>query len=179
MARLLSLLACTAALAYAGFFLFGPTYQTCTTGAVPVTPGQPSATLGPTTCRSATFFEVQGGGPGGAADLVRPLAFIALWTVAPFVALAGVSLRARAQVMGIALVAVALLLDASSIISMGGGFVYALLCGPLLLSARSSPRSPCDHRKWDNWSPLIGEWPSGKAADSGSANRRFESSLPS
>src|SRR6266851_6824192 len=26
---------------------------------------------------------------------------------------------------------------------------------------------------------LIGEWPSGKAADSGSANRRFESSLPS
>lgn len=134
-ARLLSLLACTAALAYAGFFLFGPTYQTCTTGAVPVTPGQPSATLGPTTCRSATFFEVQGGGPGGAADLVRPLAFIALWTVAPFVALAGVSLRARAQVMGIALVAVALLLDASSIISMGGGFVYALLCGPLLLGA--------------------------------------------
>src|SRR5256885_10767027 len=26
---------------------------------------------------------------------------------------------------------------------------------------------------------LVGEWPSGKAADSGSANRRFESSLPS
>ena len=37
--------------------------------------------------------------------------------------------------MGIALVAVALLLDASSIISRGGGFVYALLCGPLLLGA--------------------------------------------
>jgi len=132
-ARLCCLLACAGAVSYAVVFLFGPTYVTCGTG--PVGPERPIATFSPASCHSANLIEVTGSGPFGAQQLVRPLFFITLWTIAPFIALLGVALRARGQLLGIGLVAVAFLIDASSIISMGGGFVFALLCGPLLLIA--------------------------------------------
>jgi hypothetical protein len=132
-ARLCCLMACAAAVVYCVIFLFGPTYTTCSVPAIG--PDQPVATSGPGSCRSATFFEVNGSGPFAAQQLVRPLFFFTLWTLAPFIALLGVALRARGQLLGVGLVAIGLLIDASSIISMGGGFVFALLCGPLLAVA--------------------------------------------
>jgi hypothetical protein len=63
----------------------------------------------------------------------RALWFLGAWTLAPYLALVGTRLRQTAP--AIALVAIAFLVDLSSFISMGGGFVYAILCGPLLLLA--------------------------------------------
>ena len=134
-ARLCCLMACAAALVYAVAFLFGPTYTTCSSGTIG--PDQPFA-VGPGSCRSANFFEVNGGGPDGAGQLGRALFFITLWTIAPFIALLGVALRARGQLFGIGLVLVGFVVDATSVISMGGGFIFALLCGPLLLAALSA-----------------------------------------
>jgi len=132
-ARLAGVMACAAALVYAIAFLFGPTYTTCSTGTIG--PGQPVATFGPTSCRSANFFEVNASGPEGLAQASRALSFITLWTIAPFIALLGVALRARGHLFGVGLVVLGLAIDATSIISMGGGFVFALLCGPLLFVA--------------------------------------------
>ena len=69
----------------------------------------------------------------GHVDLARAVPFLAVWTAAPFVAV----LRTRALSPGTAvtLVGLALLAELTSYISMGGGFVYALVCGPLLLIA--------------------------------------------
>jgi hypothetical protein len=122
-----------AAIVYCAAFLFGPTYMTCSAGTIGS--DQPVATFAPASCHSANFFEANGGGPLGAEQLVRPLVFITVWTIAPFIALLGVALRARGQVVGIGVVLVGFGLEATSIISMGGGFVFALLCGPLLLIA--------------------------------------------
>ena len=132
-ARLACVMACAAALVYAVAFLFGPTYTTCTSGTIG--PDQPFATFGPTSCRSANFFEVNASGPEGLGQASRALFFITLWTIAPFIALLGVALRARGHLFGVGLVALGFAIDATSIISMGGGFVFALLCGPLLLVA--------------------------------------------
>ena len=130
-ARLACVMACAAALVYAVAFLFGPTYTTCSSGTIG--PDQPFATFGPTSCRSANFFEVNASGPEGLGQASRALFFITLWTIAPFIALLGVALRARGHFFGVGLVLAGFAIDATSIISMGGGFVFALLCGPLLL----------------------------------------------
>ena len=98
-------------------------------------PDQPFATFGPTSCRSANFFEVNASGPEGLGQATRALFFITLWTIAPFIALLGVAPRARGHLFGIGLVLAGFAIDTTSIISMGGGFVFALLCGPLLLIA--------------------------------------------
>ena len=47
----------------------------------------------------------------------------------------GVALRACGHLLGVGLVVAGFAIDATSIIGMGGGFVFALLCGPLLLVA--------------------------------------------
>ncbi|TME89648.1 MAG: hypothetical protein E6I44_02855 [Chloroflexi bacterium] len=130
-ARLACLMACAAAVVYAVAFLFGPTYTTCSSGTIG--PDQPFATFGPGSCRSANFFEVNASGPEGPGQAARALFFITLWTIAPFIALLGVALRARGHVFGVGLILAGFTIDATSIISMGGGFVFALLCGPLLL----------------------------------------------
>jgi hypothetical protein len=132
-ARLACGMACAAALVYAVAFLFGPTYTTCSSGTIG--PDQPFATFGPGSCRSANFFEVNASGPEGLGQASRALFFITLWTIAPFIALLGVALRARGHLFGVGLVVLGFAIDATSIISMGGGFVFALLCGPLLLVA--------------------------------------------
>jgi hypothetical protein len=126
-------MACAAAVVYAVAFLFGPTYTTCSSGTIG--PDQPFATFGPTSCRSTNFFEVNASGPEGLGQASRALFFITLWTIAPFIALLGVALRARGHLFGVGVVVLGFAIDATSIISMGGGFVFALLCGPLLLVA--------------------------------------------
>jgi hypothetical protein len=131
-ARLAAVLACVVAVGYAVYFLFGPTYMTCSTGTIGS--GHPSATFAPASCHSANFFEANGGGPLGAEQLVRPLFFVGLWTLAPFVGLGGVVLRRRGHLAAIGLIGLAVLIDATSIISWGG-FYYAMLCMPLLAIA--------------------------------------------
>ena len=69
----------------------------------------------------------------GHVEVARALPFLAAWTIAPYLAVFGTRRRSRA--VAIALVALALAVELSSYISMGGGFVYALVCGPLLLVA--------------------------------------------
>jgi hypothetical protein len=70
---------------------------------------------------------------GGHVDVARALPFLTAWTLAPYLAVYGTGLRSWPVAVGI--VALALAIELSSYISMGGGFVYALLCGPLLLVA--------------------------------------------
>ena len=70
---------------------------------------------------------------GGHVEVGRALPFLGAWTLAPYVAVAGI--RRGSRPIAIAAVAFALLVEASSYISMGGGFVYLLVCGPLLLIA--------------------------------------------
>jgi hypothetical protein len=128
LARLTAVLASAAAVAYLLFFLFGPVYTRC--GLPLVAPGQAS---GPGECRTMGWFEQEFGQQHVGPFDARPIVFLTLWTLAPFVALIGTRLPAARRGLGIALVLFAFVVDASSIISMGGGFVYALLCGPLLL----------------------------------------------
>jgi hypothetical protein len=68
---------------------------------------------------------------GGHVEVARTLPFLTAWTLAPYVAAYGTRLRSWPVAMGV--VALALAIELSSYISMGGGFVYALVCGPLLL----------------------------------------------
>jgi hypothetical protein len=69
----------------------------------------------------------------GHIDPARAVPFFALWTAAPFVAAVGTRLRSRGSAL--TLVLLGLIAEITSYISMGGGFVYALVCGPLLLIA--------------------------------------------
>jgi hypothetical protein len=84
-------MACAAALVYASSSS-SDRHPTCSSGTIG--PDRPFATFSPEGCRSATFFEANGGGPLGAEELVRPLLF-------------------------------GLVMDASGVISWGGGFVFA------------------------------------------------------
>jgi hypothetical protein len=64
----------------------------------------------------------------------RALWFLGVWTLAPLAAFFATT-RVRSNGLAFAVVAVAFIVELTSIISMGGGFVYALLCGPLLAIA--------------------------------------------
>lgn len=128
LATLAAALASAGAIAYLAFFLFGPTYTRCSLPNI-----GPGATPGPTTCESIGWLAMQFGTDQPGFPDLRPLFFFGMWTIAPIVALVGTRLRSRG--VGTLLVGAALLVDLSSIISMGGGFVFALLCGPLLIVA--------------------------------------------
>ena len=67
----------------------------------------------------------------GHVDVARALPFLTAWTLAPYLAVFGTRLRSRPAAVGS--VALALAIELSGYISMGGGFVYALVGGPLLL----------------------------------------------
>lgn len=69
----------------------------------------------------------------GHLDPARAAPFLAIWTAAPFVAVFGTRLQSRGSAL--MLVTLALITEMTSYISIGGGFVYALVCGPLLLVA--------------------------------------------
>ena len=101
------------------WILFGPTYTSCT---VTAAPGQPEAQE----CHAENLATAQGG------DLFpAPLLWIAAWSFAP--ALAVIGTRTGSRTSALVLTAAAFAIDAMSIISMGGGFVYALGVAPLLL----------------------------------------------
>ena len=120
MARTASLLALAAGVILGWGLLFGPFFYGCTTTAV--APGEaPAAEI----CRGSSLIEVQGN------DLFpAPLLWIAMWSLAPALAVIGVWLSGRPRVL---LIVLALLMELTGIISLGGGILFALVIEPLLL----------------------------------------------
>ena len=83
------------------------------------------------TVASVTLFLFIGFGPVEGVSLTPAgLVFVVAWTLAPLLAVAGTHSRTRAGAIPIAL---AFVLELTSYMSMGGGFVFLLVCGPLLL----------------------------------------------
>jgi hypothetical protein len=119
-ARFTPVLALLLAVTLGVWILFGPTYTTCS---ITAAPGQPQSAE---ECHSENLIAAQGG------DLFpAPLLWIAAWSLAP--ALAVIGTRTGSRTSALVLTGVAFAIDAMSIISMGGGFVYALGVAPLLL----------------------------------------------
>lgn len=119
-ARFVPILALVAALALGSWILFGPTYSYCSTR---ISSSDPSpATL----CGTTNLVTSQ-------ADHLfpAPVLWIAAWSLAPLLAVIGTRFGSRA--VALALTGTAFAIDAMSIVSMGGGFVYALIVAPLLL----------------------------------------------
>ncbi len=101
------------------WILFGPTYTSCSLTTIP---GQSDTEE----CHSENLIAAQGG------DLFpAPLLWIATWSLAPALAVLGTRTGSRSSAL--VLTGIAFAIDATSIISMGGGFVYALGVAPLLL----------------------------------------------
>ncbi len=101
------------------WILFGPTYTSCS---VTLAPGQSESQE----CHSENLIAAQGG------DLFpAPLLWIVAWSLAP--ALAVIGTRTGSRTSALVLTGLAFGIDAMSIISVGGGFVYALGVAPLLL----------------------------------------------
>jgi hypothetical protein len=101
------------------WILFGPTYTSCSMTAGPDQPGVQE-------CHSENLIAAQGG------DLFpAPLLWIAAWSLAP--ALSVIGTRTGSRTLALGLTGIAFAIDAMSIISMGGGFVFALGVAPLLL----------------------------------------------
>ena len=94
---------------------------------------RPAATLAAVLASAAAMTFVVAILIEGHVDLPRAVPFLALWTAAPLVAVAGTFMQSRST--AIAFVGLAVMAEMSSYISMGGGFVYALVCGPLLVVA--------------------------------------------
>ena len=75
-----------------------------------------------------------------------PMVFIAAWSLAP--ALAVIGTRSGSRRTALTLTGIAFAIEAFSIISLGGGLIYALFVAPLLLitlvliaSRRADPRA--------------------------------------
>jgi hypothetical protein len=60
-----------------------------------------------------------------------PMVFIAAWSLAP--ALSVIGTRSGSRGMALGLTGIAFAIEAMSIISLGGGLIYALFVAPLLL----------------------------------------------
>ncbi|HET8569345.1 MAG TPA: hypothetical protein VFM93_10210 [Candidatus Limnocylindria bacterium] len=112
-ARLLAAAAATIGVFYAVYFFLGPTGMMCS-----ITDG------GPQVCRPTTQLEMSG---------LAPLPFFILWAGAPVAALAALTWGSRATATRVLVAAI--LVDLTSIVSIGGGFYYALFCVPLLMLA--------------------------------------------
>jgi hypothetical protein len=119
-ARFIPILALAASLTIAAWILFGPTYSYCSSSL------SSTGTPGPTVCGTSNLVTVQAGNLFPA-----PLLFIAAWALAPVLGIIGT--RSGSRGYALALTGAALLLDATSIISFGGGFLFALTVAPLLL----------------------------------------------
>lgn len=117
-ARIASLLALAAGITLGAAILFAPFYYGCSSGAV--APGQ---TPGPPSCGSASLVQTQ-------RELFPlPVLAIAAWSLAPVLAVIGVHGR-RSR---LSLIIIAMLVELTGIVSLGGGFLFTLLTEPLLL----------------------------------------------
>ncbi len=119
-ARVASVLALAAGVILGWGILFGPFFYGCTSTTV-----APDQTPTPQVCRGSSLIEVQG------SDLFpAPLIWILMWSLAPLLAVIGVWLSRRPRIR---LIALALLMELTGVISLGGGFIFALVIEPLLL----------------------------------------------
>ena len=111
-ARTAALITAALGVVTGAFVLFGPTYTRCSLGSIGQTGiGQPVQTLTPAHCDTMSLVQAQSVWP-------MPLLVLALWSLAPLLAVLGVwSGR-------LWLVAIALVLELSSIISFGAGQRY-------------------------------------------------------
>jgi len=122
-ARTLSFLALAGGITLGLVILFGPTYTICSSGSI-----GPNQTPGPTVCHSEGLVVTQRD-----SLFPAPLLWILMWSLAPLLAVVGVRFREDGTAEGSWLIGLALFMDLTGIISMGGGFVYALVVAPLLL----------------------------------------------
>ncbi len=108
-------------------FLFAPIQGYCLTTVTSGAPGA-TATPGPTTCGRQSLIQAQPVWP-------LPLLAIVMWSIAPLISYVGVRRRMSGESGGTALIAFALLLEATVLSSFGAApfFVpYVLL--PLIIS---------------------------------------------
>ena len=137
-ARIASLISAVLGIATGAFVLFGPTYTRCAFATIGQTGiGQPVQTLTPAHCDTMSLVQSQSVWP-------MPLLVLVLWSLAPLLAVLGVwSGR-------LWLVAVALIVEMSSIVSFGvGPYFLPYVAVPLALtwilarrSATASGRTP-------------------------------------
>jgi hypothetical protein len=121
-------------------FLFAPIQGYCMTTATNPQPGGP-ATPGPTICGQQSLFQAQP---------IWPMPFLALavWSVAPLIGYVGVRRRFALQSGGTALLVLALVLEATVLISFGAAPFFApfvllplLISTALALATRAGQRS--------------------------------------
>lgn len=121
-------------------FLFAPIQGYCRVTATSTVPGQ-IATPGPTICERTSLFQSQP---------IWPLPFlaVAVWSVAPLISYVGVRRRMAGRGSGIALIVLALMLEATVLISFGAAPFFApfvllplVISTGLALSARVHQRS--------------------------------------
>jgi hypothetical protein len=122
-ARLASLITAALGVVTGVFVLFGPTSTRCSLGSIGQTGiGQPVQTLTPAHCDTMSLVQSQSVWP-------MPLLAIALWSLAPMLAVLGVW-SGRPW-----LVAIALIVEMSSIISFGvGPYFLPYVAAPLALT---------------------------------------------
>src|SRR2546428_5988562 len=132
-ARVASVLALAAGVILGWAILCGPFFYGCTSTAV-----APDQTPAPQVCRGSSLIEVQG------SDLFpAPLLWILMWSLAPLLAVIGVWLSRRPRAW---LIALALLMELTGVISLGGGSSFGpslqpLVRRPLFWSLRPRPPS--------------------------------------
>jgi len=93
-------------------------------GSATVRPGEAPVT---TTCPSESLVQRQ------RDSLFPALLYIGAWSLVPLVAPFAVRARERGSERAPGVVAGAMVVEATSIISLGGGFLFALFVAPLLL----------------------------------------------
>jgi hypothetical protein len=120
-------------------FLFAPIQGYCMTTATNPQPGIP-ATPGPTVCGQQSLFEAQP---------IWPMPFLAVvvWSVAPLIAYFGVRRRMAGQTGSASLIVLALVLEATVLISFGAAPFFApfvllplVISTAIALSSRVGPR---------------------------------------
>jgi hypothetical protein len=108
-------------------FLFAPIQGSCRVTATSTVPGQ-IATPGPTICERISLFQSQP---------IWPLPFlaVAVWSVAPLISYVGVRRKLAGQGSGTALIVLALVLEATVLISFGAAPFFApFVLLPLVIS---------------------------------------------
>jgi hypothetical protein len=116
-------------------FLFAPIQGSCRVTATSTVPGQ-VATPGPTICERTSLFQSQP---------IWPLPFlaVAVWSVAPLISYVGVRRKMAGQGSGTGLIALALMLEATVLISFGAAPFFApFVLLPLVISTALALRSP-------------------------------------
>lgn len=116
-------------------FLFAPIQGGCMTTATSTAPGQ-IATRGPTVCTNESLV---------ARQSIWPLPFlaVAVWSVAPLIGYVGVRRKMAGEGIGTALIILALVLEASVLISFGAAPFFApFVLLPLVISSALALSAP-------------------------------------